>query len=185
MYLICTFPSKHYDIEKYPAIKKHLLSFGMEKLEQSGKTYIKNGEKIKSRKKTTNKWFETQDSIAYSDLFLEQKIIYAELVQGPKFYLDNENYFISNTGYIMNGSDLDVLIKYLNSLTVSILFKKYYSTGMGETGFRFLKQYLELLPIPKSKSEILLNAENDNEIEEIICKIYNLSDMEQNYIFSK
>ena len=85
----------------------------------------------------------------------------------------------------MNGNNLDVLIKYLNSLTISILFKKYYSTSMGETGFRFLKQYLELLPIPKLKSEILLNAENDNEIEEIICKIYNLSEKEQNYIFSK
>ena len=33
LYLIATFPSKHYDIEKYPAVKNYLLSFGMERLE--------------------------------------------------------------------------------------------------------------------------------------------------------
>ena len=64
LYLIATFPSRHYDIEMYPAVKKHLLSFGMERLEQTGKTHIVNGEKIKSRKKTNKKWFETQDSIS-------------------------------------------------------------------------------------------------------------------------
>ena len=29
LYLIATFPAKHYDIEKYPAVKDYLLSFGM------------------------------------------------------------------------------------------------------------------------------------------------------------
>ena len=39
LYLIATFPSRHYDIEQYPAVKQHLLSFGKERLEQTGKTY--------------------------------------------------------------------------------------------------------------------------------------------------
>ena len=64
-YLIATFPSRHYDIEQYPAVKQYLLSFGKERLEQTGKTYYVNGEKVKARKKTNNKWFETQDSISY------------------------------------------------------------------------------------------------------------------------
>ena len=51
LYLIATFPSKHYDIEEYPAVKEYLLTFGMERLEQTGKEYKKNGEKIKARKK--------------------------------------------------------------------------------------------------------------------------------------
>ena len=68
LYLIATFPSRHYDIEMYPAVKKHLLSFGIERLEQTGKTHIVNGEKVKARKKTNNKWFETQDSISYWDV---------------------------------------------------------------------------------------------------------------------
>lgn len=43
LWLIATFPSKHYDIEQYPAVKEYLLSFGMERLEQTGKEYIVNG----------------------------------------------------------------------------------------------------------------------------------------------
>ena len=72
LYLIATFPSRHYDIEQYPAVKQHLLSFGKERLEQTGKTYSVNGEKVKARKKTNNKWFETQDSISYWDGYLQQ-----------------------------------------------------------------------------------------------------------------
>ena len=63
LWLIATFPSRKYEIDEYPAIKKHLLSYGFERLEQTGKTYIINGQKVKARKKTSNKWFETQDSI--------------------------------------------------------------------------------------------------------------------------
>lgn len=53
----------------YPAVKAHLLTFGMERLEQTGKEYIVNGQKVKARKKTNNKWFETQDSISYWDYY--------------------------------------------------------------------------------------------------------------------
>ena len=65
LWLIATFPSRHYNIDEYPAIKQYLLSFGIERLEQTGKTHLVNGEKVKARKRTSNKWFETQDSISY------------------------------------------------------------------------------------------------------------------------
>lgn len=79
LYLIATFPSRHYDIEMFPAVKKHLLSFGIERLEQTGKTHIVNGEKVKARKKTSNKWFETQDSISYWEDFFKPKMLYMEI----------------------------------------------------------------------------------------------------------
>lgn len=69
-YIIATFPSKNYNIDDYPAVKEHLLSFGIERLEQSGKQYTINGKIVKSRKKTNNKWFETQDSISYWEDYL-------------------------------------------------------------------------------------------------------------------
>ena len=50
-WLISTFPSKNYNIEDYQSIKSYLMTFGQERLEQSGKTQIVNGEIIKSRKK--------------------------------------------------------------------------------------------------------------------------------------
>lgn len=65
LWLISTFPSRKYNIDSYPAIKKHLLSFGMERLEQTGEKHIVNGKEVKARKKTSNAWFETQDSISY------------------------------------------------------------------------------------------------------------------------
>ena len=64
-WIIATFPSCKYDIDQYSAIKQHLLSFGIERLEQTGATHIIDGVSVKSRKKTNNKWFETQDSISY------------------------------------------------------------------------------------------------------------------------
>lgn len=55
LWLISTFPSKQYNIEDFPAVRDHLLSFGIERLEQTGKEYIIDGIKVKSRKKTNNK----------------------------------------------------------------------------------------------------------------------------------
>ncbi len=69
LWIIATFPSRHYDIESYPAVKNYLLSIGIERLEQTGETHIVNGKKIKARKKTSNEWFETQDSISYWDVY--------------------------------------------------------------------------------------------------------------------
>ena len=40
LWLIATFPSRNYDIDEYPAIKEHLLMFGVERLEQTGKKHI-------------------------------------------------------------------------------------------------------------------------------------------------
>ena len=55
LFMICTFPSKKYNINDYPEVKDYLLSFGIEKLEQSGKTYFIDGKTVKARKKTNNK----------------------------------------------------------------------------------------------------------------------------------
>jgi type I restriction-modification system DNA methylase subunit len=79
LYLIATFPSRHYDIDEYPAVKQHLLSFGIERLEQTGMKYTINGQQVTARKKTNNKWFETQDSISYWEDFNKPKIVYREI----------------------------------------------------------------------------------------------------------
>ena len=36
LWLISTFPSLQYDIENYPAVKKHVLTFGYDRLKQTG-----------------------------------------------------------------------------------------------------------------------------------------------------
>lgn len=64
LWLINTFPSLKIDIENYPAVKEHLMSFGYDRLKQTGD--------LNARKKTNNKWFETQDSISYWDALFQQ-----------------------------------------------------------------------------------------------------------------
>ena len=86
IYLIATFPSRHYDIDRYPAVKQYLLSFGIERLEQTGKTHIVDGEKVKARKKTSNKWFETQDSISYWDVYKCSKSVYCHYKHSNSSY---------------------------------------------------------------------------------------------------
>ena len=81
LYLIATVPALHLDINEYPALKKYLLAFGAKRLEQTGKSYVVNGEKIKARKKSGNAWFETQDQIAYWSEFKKPKIIWADLAR--------------------------------------------------------------------------------------------------------
>ena len=100
LYLIATFPACHYDIEKYPAVKNYLLTFEENNLRDAGYDWVANnyladfckqklsqtgkfieivGKRItlgntpeKARKKTNNKWFETQDNISYWRIFISQ-----------------------------------------------------------------------------------------------------------------
>ena len=122
LYLIATFPSRHYDIEQYPAVKKYLLSFGIERLEQTGKVHNVNGEKIKARKKTNNKWFETQDSISYWEDFSKPKIVWKIIGNQMAFAYDANNYVMNNACYIMTGDHLDYLLAVLNFPITEVTF---------------------------------------------------------------
>jgi len=189
LYLIATFPSRHYDIDQYPSVKNYLLSFGMERLEQTGEIHTVNGETVKARKLTKNKWFETQDSIGYWEDFLKPKIVYQELTQGSSFALDkNGEYLVSNTGYIISGNNLDYILYMLNSKVIEYCFKCFYSISLGESGLRWLSQYVMNLPIPQisdSLKETLMSSLHDcttipqhsimREDELSICKIYGFS----------
>ncbi len=152
LYIIATFPAKHLDIEDYPAVKKHLLSFGMERLEQTGKEHIVNGERVKSRKKSGNMWFETQDAIAYMDDFARPKIVWADLARtGNAFIYDEEGFTSPNTTYLI-ASDDKSLLKYLVGVLNSKSILKYLdwiSAKLDETGWRWFKQYVDTFPTPQ------------------------------------
>ncbi len=146
--MIATFPSLKIDIEKYPAIKKHLLSFGIKRLEQTGKEYKVNDETIKARKKTTNKWFETQDSISYWDDFSKQKIVWGEISDRTKFCIDLKGeFFTEATTFLMTGKSLLYLLGFLNSKVSEYFFSKIgTTTGVGTV--RWKKFTIEQLYVP-------------------------------------
>ena len=199
LWLIATFPSKHYDIEQYPAIKEYLLSFGMERLEQTGKEYVIDGQHIKSRKKTNNKWFETQDSISYWEDFGKQKIVWIELTDESKFALSSDSIVPLNTVFFMIGEH----IKYLLAVINSNLIHWYYLNSLGATSGvgtnRWLKYTVECIPVPLlDEHEAVWNSivdktiENhtngidasslESQIDEMVYSIYGLSEDEITYV---
>ena len=171
LWLIATFPSRHYDIEAFPSVKKHLLSYGKERLEQTGKIYVVNGKKIKARKKTNNKWFETQDSISYWDDFSKPKIFYADITQNLCFCKCDDIMFCNNTTYFMTSTKKSFpphLIEYLNSKLIDWYYRTL-SVQLGENAVRMFSIYVLKIPIPRI-------------IRGTIYQTYGLTHDEQNYI---
>jgi hypothetical protein len=186
LYLIATFPSRHYNIEEYPAVKRYLLSFGKERLEQTGKTYTINGEKIKARKKTNNKWFETQDSISYWEDFNKPKIVWGNLNLKGAYSYAPEGMFINAPSPFLATSNIAVL-HILNSKIAD-----YYIRSLGVTRnggyFEYKPMFVERLPIPQIGLEnlnsypIKPSKEQEKEIEENVYQIYGLSLQEIDYM---
>lgn len=142
-WLIGTFPSMKIDINEYPSIKKHLLNFGREKLEQDGK----------GRKKTGNKWFETQDQISYWENFERPKLIYPEITKYIPFIYDEADHFYTNNKcFILTGERL----KYLTCFFNSKLFKYCFIDNFPELqgGSRELRKiFFEKIPVKQITDE--------------------------------
>jgi hypothetical protein len=185
-YIIATFPSKKYDIDNYPAVRDYLLSYGKKKLEQSGKPG--------ARKKTSHKWFETQDSIAYWDDFSKQKIIYPGIMRiaksnpknFPRFALDiKEHFLFGNDCYFIVGENIGYLWLFFNSTLFGYLFR-YYIYSFDKTGFKIFTEYVQNIPIPKPNDLLLKNSikpkMNEIDIKAIDKWIYGLYDFSDNEI---
>jgi len=87
---------------------------------------------------------------AYLDEFNKAKIVYSEIVKEPQFLYDNSNFFVEATNFLMTGEDLKYLASLLNSKPVTYCFKLFYAGGgLGESGIRYKKAFLENIPIPK------------------------------------
>lgn len=186
LYLIATFPAKHYDIEKYPTVKDYLLSFGMERLEQTGKEHTINGEKIKARKKTNNKWFETQDSISYWDEFNKPKIVWGNLNLSATYTLAPAGMMI-NAPATMIVPASESLLCILNSKIAD-----YYIRNLGVTRnggyFEYKPMFIEQLPVPQNIDEKLFEEfskkelNNEEEIDRKVYELYGLSDEEIQFL---
>ena len=146
IYIITTFPSLKIDIELYPAVKQHLLSFGYDRLKQTGEKG--------ARKKTNNKWFETQDSIGYWEDFSKQKIVYPDISEKLNFQIVEGEIYFNNTIYFMTSEteNLDYLLKFLNSNLIDWYYKTL-SVQLGEKAVRMFTIYVLNIPIPKNKDK--------------------------------
>ena len=207
LWLIATFPARHYDIDRYPAVKEYLLSFAKEylrkngcewvvddyladfckqKLSQTGKYIVINGNELtingkkeKARKRTSNKWFETQDSISYWEDFDKPKIIFQEMVQESQFYFDSEGRFLCNdTCRILTGEHLPFLLTLLNSHLFFYAVKHFYGGGsLGANGVRMKHTFFNKFPclLYDEEVELAIGSNDKYKIDLTICNKYHLS----------
>jgi adenine-specific DNA-methyltransferase len=155
LWLISTFPSLKIDIENYPAVKQHLLTFGYDRLKQTGEAG--------ARKKTTNKWFETQDSIGYWDDFNRQKIVWGNLNLQATYCFAEPGIYINAPCSMIVPADA-YLLAFLNSKLAD-----YYIRTLGVTRnggyFEYKPMFVEKLPIPN------LNEELKFQLNELVARI--------------
>ena len=194
LWLIATFPSRHYNIEMFPSVKESLLSYGIERLEQTGNNHIINGKMIKSRKKTNNKWFETQDSISYWEDFNRPKIIYPNMTKYMPFVYDTNHIITNQKCFIITGNNVEYLTAFFNSSLFKFCFRNSFPELQGGTR-ELSKIFFEKLPIKKVSfssnevfKEVLTSIQQDYikskaiEIDSMIFDLYNLNTKERNFI---
>ena len=193
-YIIATFPSRQYSIDDYPALKEYLLSFGIERLEQTGKEYIINGEKVKARKQTNNKWFETQDSISYWDEFSKPKVIYPNMTKFLPFVYDTSGVVTNQKCFIITGEKLAFLTAFLNSSLFKFCFSDKFPELQGKTR-ELSKIFMNEVPVIKVSDEeearflkIISDVQNDItkekllDIDNAIFDLYQLSKEERELV---
>ncbi len=171
------------DIEKYPAIKAHLDSHwdDIAKRSDQGDTpyHLRN--------------------CAYLEDFEKEKIVWAEMADEPRFIYDNKGFLTNQTCYFIARDD-KYLFAILNSKAI-YFFMRQMASNLGEGAFRWIKQFIELLPIPKitpknqelarkitdCAKKILQTKEKDpnantqeleKEIDALVYQLYNLTDAE-------
>ncbi|GAA8760423.1 class I SAM-dependent DNA methyltransferase [Helicobacter pylori] len=179
------------DIEKYPALKSHLDS---------------HWDTIATRSDQGDTPYHLRNC-AYLEDFEKEKIVYGEIVQEPRFYLDNGEcelgyFYAEATSFILTGEHLRYLLGMLHSKLITFAFKTFYAGGgLGESGYRYKKAFIERLPIPKITPQnqelarkitdcakaILQAKEKDpkantqeleKEIDALVYQLYNLTDEE-------
>ena len=188
LYLIATLPSLKLDIDNYPAVRDYLLSFGKDRLEQSGRK--------DSRKATNNKWFETQDAISYWNDFDKPKIVWGNLSVSPNFCPDISNNHIicapANMLTSINENIILYILAFLNS-KITQLYISWFGYSREGGYFEYKKIFVEQIPIPlntnleyKNKILFVIKSIIENkhtqtleaELSDIIYKIYGLTDDE-------
>ena len=192
LWLIATFPSRHYNIDEYPAVKQYLLSFGIERLEQTGKIHIVNGEKVKARKRTSNKWFETQDSISYWEDFSKPKVMWKIIGCNINFCFDEKQLICNNAVDIMTG-DRDSIIQFVGLMN-SKLFDWYLKlTTEAEVQGGGIQLYVTTLektllkldfqqPLTDIVYQRIHNQVTDATVDMAVFEAYNLTLEEQAFI---
>ena len=193
LYIIATFPSLKVNIDMYPSVKQHLMSFGYDRLKQTGDSG--------ARKKTGNKWFETQDSISYWEDFNRQKIVWKRIGSIIRFSYDESGALALDSTCFATGKNIKYLVGILNSKFGRYLMKDSPQTGTGDLLISVQAIEPLLLKVPNEliskKFEIIIDqiltniglnndyADLENEISALIYQEYHFTQEEIRFIESQ
>ncbi|WQY04007.1 class I SAM-dependent DNA methyltransferase [Helicobacter pylori] len=207
--IIAKFGSHEFLEVEYPTIYNHLLQY-KDQLEQRGQCRYSRGPQNSNKPYPgQHHWLELDNNPkdSYLQDFEKEKIVYSEIVQEPRFYLDNGEcelgfFYAEATSFILTGEHLHYLLGMLHSKLITFAFKTFYAGGgLGESGYRYKKAFIERLPIPKITEknqelarkitdyaeQILALKEKDpkantqgleKEIDALVYQLYNLTDEE-------
>ena len=164
------------------------MSFNYDRLKQTGE--------LGARKKTNNKWFETQDSISYWEDFSKQKIVWKRVGSILRFSYDNSGTMALDSTCFATGKYIKFLVAVLNSKMGHYLMKDAPQTGTGD--LLISVQAIEPLkiPIPDTASEkaiekiidTILKKQStilEKELNQIVYKMYGLNKEEKAFIESQ
>ena len=131
---------------------------------------------------------------AYLDEFSKPKIVWAELSRtGNSFAYSADGAMVLNTCYILSFNDnerhekeLNTLLGFLNS-KVALFYLDIISSKLDETGWRWLKQFVEQIPVPVQmafKEEGQLTNKDSASINNQLYQQLGLSPDESEYLES-
>ncbi len=137
--------------DRYPSVCRHLKQYE---------------EDAKKRADQGQYWWELR-ACAYYNEFEKSKIMLPDIALQCNALYDNKGYYCANTGYIILGLDL-VHLGLLNSKLLLFFYSNLTQTIRGGY-YRFIRQYLEQLPI---KENIPNNYSNNilTLVQEVITK---------------
>jgi hypothetical protein len=137
------FTKRGVDIDAYPAIREHLSQWRDEL------TPKKSSSDRIGRKPGKYKWYEIQDDVAYFQTFESPKIIFPDIAKGPRFSLDTDGNYLTNTAYCLGSTD-SYLLGILNSRLFWFAISNIsipFGVRAGEYRYRLIYQYMEKVPI--------------------------------------
>ncbi|GCF04020.1 modification methylase PaeR7I [Helicobacter pylori] len=207
--IIAKFGSHEFLEVEYPTIYNHLLQY-KDQLEKRGQCRYSRGSQNSNKPYPgQHHWLELDNNPrdSYLQEFEKEKIVYGEIVQEPRFYLDNGEcelgyFYAEATSFILTGEHLRYLLGILHSKLITFAFKTFYAGGgLGESGYRYKKAFIERLPIPKitpqnqklahkitDGAKAILEAKEkdpkantqklEKEIDALVYQLYNLTDEE-------
>ena len=176
------------DIKKYPAIEKHLGQY------RNRLTAGVEG----GRKAGSYQWYDIQDNVAYWQEFEQIQIVWGNLATSPQFAIASSGFYIcAPANLIVSEHEKYFLLAILNSQITQYIVSQNAAVRQG--GFlEFKPMYVSQIPIAtatKAEQKAIetlvqkcLEAKGQNvgqweqEIDEIVARLYGLSDEDMQII---